>query len=55
VGVLLRSLGERGCTPAQGRRQTATSRDYENTRQVAVDGLGHSRISLPYDLILIGH
>jgi hypothetical protein len=51
----LRSLGETGCTPAQGRRETATSRDYENTRQVAEAIYGHGRISLPYDLILIGY
>ena len=33
----------------------ATSRDYENTRQVAEAMYGHSRISLPYDLVLIGY
>ena len=33
----------------------ATSRDYENTRQVAEAIYGHSRVSLPYDLVLIGY
>jgi hypothetical protein len=33
----------------------ATSRDYENTRQVAEAIYGHSRLSLPYNLVLIGY
>lgn len=33
----------------------ASSRDYENTRQVAEAIYGHSRLRLPYSLILIGY
>ncbi len=33
----------------------ATSRDYENTKQVAEAIYGHSRLSLPYNLVLIGY
>ncbi len=33
----------------------AVSRDYENTRQVAEAVYGHSRLRLPYSLILIGY
>jgi hypothetical protein len=33
----------------------AISRDYENTRQVAEAIYGHSRLRLPYDLVLIGY
>ncbi len=33
----------------------AASRDYENTRQVAEAIYGHSRLRLPYSLILIGY
>ena len=33
----------------------ATSRDYENTRQVVEAIYGHSRIRLPYNLVLIGY
>jgi hypothetical protein len=33
----------------------ATSRDYENTRQVAEAIYGHSRLRLPYNLVLIGY
>ncbi len=33
----------------------AISKDYENTKQVAEAIYGHSRLSLPYDLILIGY
>ncbi len=33
----------------------AASRDYENTKQVAEAIYGHSRLSLPYNLILIGY
>jgi hypothetical protein len=33
----------------------ATSRDYENARQLAEAIYGHSRLRLPYDLILIGY
>lgn len=33
----------------------ATSKDYENTRQVAEAIYGHSRLRLPYNLVLIGY
>jgi len=33
----------------------ATSRDYSNTRQLAESIYGHSRLRLPYNLILIGY
>jgi hypothetical protein len=33
----------------------ATSRDYANTRQLAEAIYGHSRLHLPYNLILIGY
>ena len=33
----------------------ASSRDYENTRQVAEAIYGHSRLRLPYSLVLIGY
>ena len=33
----------------------AASRDYENTRQVAEAIYGHSRLSLPYNLVLFGY
>jgi len=33
----------------------AASRDYANTRQLAEAIYGHSRLRLPYNLILIGY
>ena len=33
----------------------ATSRDYANTRKIAEAIYGHSRLHLPYGLILIGY
>lgn len=33
----------------------ATSRDYENARQLAEALYGHSRLHLPYNLVLIGY
>ncbi len=35
--------------------KSATSRDYENTKQVAEAIYGHSRLRLPYNLVLIGY
>lgn len=35
--------------------KSATSRDYTNTKQVAEAIYGHSRLHLPYNLILIGY
>lgn len=39
----------------QTGEKPAISRDYENTRQVAEAIYGHSRLSLPYNLVLIGY
>ncbi len=33
----------------------AASRDYENARQLAEALYGHSRLRLPYNLVLIGY
>jgi hypothetical protein len=35
--------------------RSANSKDYENTKQVAEALYGHSRLRLPYNLILIGY
>ncbi len=35
--------------------KAAASRDYGNTRQVAEAIYGHSRLSLPYSLALVGY
>ncbi len=35
--------------------KTATSKDYDNTKQVAEAIYGHSRLRLPYNLIVIGY
>ena len=39
----------------QSSGRPAASRDYENTRQVAEAIYGHSRLRLPYSLVLIGY
>lgn len=37
------------------QRPVGASRDYENARQLAEALYGHSRLRLPYNLILIGY
>jgi hypothetical protein len=55
VGVEHLCLAECNVYKYKPGGKQATSRDYENTRQVAEAVYGHSRLRLPYNLVLIGY
>ncbi len=55
VGVEYLCLAVCNTYKYQSGGKPAISKDYGNTKQVAEAIYGHSRLSLPYDLILIGY
>ena len=55
VGVEYVSLAVSNVYRYKSSGKPATSRDYANTRKQAEAIYGHSRLHLPYGLILIGY
>lgn len=55
VGVDYLCLAVSNAYRYQSSGRPAASRDYENARQLAEAIYGHSRLRLPYNLILIGY